>query len=97
MDELGGIILKSYSGPSIKIGSGGSRKVEISGYDEVIINSGTKITLKRGNNTIELEANETKCSKNMVFTNSACGPVVKSPNGTEWRIKVDDNGNLSTF
>jgi hypothetical protein len=97
MDELGGIILASYSGPYIKIGSGGSRKVEISGYDEVIINSGTKITLKRGNNTIELEANETVCSKNLVFSNSACGPVIKSPNGTEWRIKVDDNGNLSTF
>lgn len=76
--------------------SSANRVLMLEGYNTLIY-ADNEIILRRGNNIITMGAGETVCSKNLVFSNSACGPVIKSPNGTEWRIRVDDNGNLSTF
>lgn len=70
--------------------------------DTIFSNSQSEIHAIDGVTVMTLDDEKTQFEKsthhnsNIVFNNSSDGVILKSPNGTQYKIKVSDNGVLST-
>ena len=80
---------------------GGSLRVNTNG-DMVFSNSKSELHTIDGNTIMSITDTKVQFDKstyhngNVVFYDSSKGIVLKSPNGTQFRVKVDDDGILST-
>lgn len=81
----------------ITVANGGELYINCESFSGTLTNNG-KIQGRIGNTIYDDTTVQGKmtASEDIEVTSAASGLILKSPNGTRWRVTVDDSGNLST-